>query len=213
MLVRIGDPAPGTGGLKFANRYFDLFAINQLNEVAFRGYLCCGAYREGIFLAGPPRLRFPNSDFDEAGDGELPTRWSRFAGTSDGAYATRYDSGGADSWTGSSALRLHVSSSGGTVAVQSEPVNVTTGTEYLVTSRMRYQFRSGDQVARFSLVQYDAAGNEVGTQSVEGRAGDNLWTWQPNILRVRIAEKAATVRVRIELKSDRDCYLDVDTIR
>jgi hypothetical protein len=69
------DAAPGTDGESFV--WSDWLSLGNSGQVAVHSTVCCGAFKEGIFLGqiGPPPFNIPNGDFEVLGAGGLPEHW------------------------------------------------------------------------------------------------------------------------------------------
>jgi hypothetical protein len=78
---------------------------------------------------------------------------------------------------------------------------------------MRYNLNSPSDAAVFTVLQYDADGNEIAINELDGTAGDNFWTWALKAMCIRTRPDAAAVRIRFGLIASRELYLDVDAIQ
>jgi len=67
--------------------------------------------------------------------------------------------------------------------------------------------------ARFTVLQYDADGNEIAINELDGIAGDNYWTWKQKTHSIYTRPDAATIRIRFGLISSTESYLDVDALK
>jgi hypothetical protein len=218
-LVSPGDSAPGAEGESFTHtsslQSDDLQPIgwSDSGEIAFRAPICCGTYTEGIFKARLPRAEIPNGDFETPGSNGLSQFWQTAWTTSGTGESYGFAPGRADAFRGASVLRLHVGAGGGSTFVLSDPIPVAANAAYVVTSELRYYLQSADDAVYFSVLQYDAAGNEVGFDQVASAPGDNAWTWLPKGLLIRTTSTTASIRVRFGLRAATEAYLDVDYVQ
>ncbi|PYV11668.1 MAG: hypothetical protein DMG07_18710, partial [Acidobacteria bacterium] len=187
------------------------FSLNSTGDFAFHARLCCGQFRDGIYLSGYPTAAIPNGDFEDLGARGLPAAWETVWSNSGGGEAFRYEGGAEDAFQGSSALRLHATA-GGATFVLSDPVPVTLDTTYRITSRMRFNLRSPSDAVYFSVLQYDGSGREIGVDEMRASTNESLWTWLPRRLVIRTKPKTATIRLRFGLASASEAYLDVDGV-
>lgn len=205
------DAAPGTDSGSFAQLKW--FSLDDNGEVAFHATLCCGKFKEGIFLASLQHAGIPNGDFENPGDGGLPANWQLAWNNSGSGEIFRYSGSGTDSFDGKSLLRLHVRPGGGSTFILSDPIPILADNRYLIAGQMRYYLTAASDTVYFSVIQYDAAGHEVGLDEVEGSKADSYWTWTPRGVLIQTTPTAASIRVRFGLASSSESYLDVDAVR
>ena len=148
-----GDVGPEADGGSF--NYPKEFFIRDSGDVIFHSTLCCGSYKEGIFLASFPRAAIPNGSFETPGQSGLPANWQTAWSSSGSSEAWQYTYAG-DAPDGSSVLRLHVRPGGGSTFVLSDPILVVPAAAYMITARMRYYLNSNSDTVFFSVIQLDA---------------------------------------------------------
>ena len=124
-----------------------------------------------------------------------------------------YDSGGHDSFSGNSVLRLHVGAGGGFTFVLSDPISVNPDQFYALTVQMRYYLTRPSEAVCFTVLQFDSAGNEIAINELDGIAGDNHWAWKRKALSIYTHPDATTIRIRLGLISSAESYLDVDALK
>jgi hypothetical protein len=218
LIARSGDPAPHVAGALYDTQ-FGGYALNDTDEVAFETDLSCVApcttpdFISGVFMAGLPRVQIPNGDFEAPGEGRLPAGWSTTWSDPGAGSAFRYDSGGADSWTGGANLRLHVPSGGGSTFVLSDPLPVVPETNLLISARMRYSLPSSSDDVFLTVIQVNRAGDSVGFNEGKDEKGEEFWSWHSKRIRVRIVPEAVAIRLRLGLVASSEAYMDVDSVR
>jgi hypothetical protein len=207
------DAAPGTNGESFF--WSDWFSLGNSGRIAVHSTVCCGTFKEGIFLgqAVLPPYNIPNGEFEALGPGGLPEHWQTVWTNSGTGEAFQYNGTEPEIFSGTSALRLHVDQGGGSLFVLSDPIPIASNARYLITSQMRYGLASPDDAVYFSIIQFDAADNPVGFDEVRGSSEDNQWTWVPKALPIRTTANTASIRIRFGLVSSTENYLDVDAVR
>jgi hypothetical protein len=209
-LMLPGDPAPGADGV-FQDGQFRSFALNDAGEIAFHARLCCGEFTEGIFLGSLGYPEIPNGSFETPGEGRLPAGWSIWWANSGVGEVFRYDGAGQFAFQGTSVLRLHVAEGGGSIFALSDALPVASGALYRFNARLRYILDGADDRVFLTVLQYDAAGREVGIDEVQG-GRDNAWRWRSKRVVVRARGDAASLRIRVGLKAGSETYLDVDAL-
>ena len=90
---------------------------------------------------------------------------------------------------------------------------IATNAQYLITSQMRYNLASPADAVYFSVIQFDAAGNPVGFNEVQGNSADNHWAWAAKALPIRTTSNTTSIRIRFDIASATETYLDVDAVR
>ena len=186
------------------------------NTVTLNGQIPdqAGNPQSSLFAALPVTAdSLPPDDFEVLASGNLPAGWPTSWTDSKGGGAWQYDSGGRDSFSGNSVLRLHVGAGGGFTFVLSDPVNVSPNQFYAFTVQMRYYLTTTSEAVCFTVLQYDAAGNEIAINELDGIAGDNYWTWKRKALSIHTHPDAASIRIRFGLISSTESYLDVDALK
>src|SRR2546427_1948759 len=124
-----------------------------------------------------------------------------------------WDSGGAYSFDGNSVLRLHVGPGGGSTFVLSGHIPISPMTDYLISCQMRFNLESESDAVFFSVIQFDGAGNAVGSNELKRLKGDNSWKWQREELVIHTQPSASSIGIRFALLTASESYLDVDSVR
>jgi hypothetical protein len=205
------DAAPGTDGESFVGS--DSLSLGNSGQVGLHATVCCGTFKEGIFLGQIVALPIPNGDFQALGGGGLPEHWQTVWTNSGTGEAFQYNGTEPEIFSGTSALRLHVDQGGGSLFVLSDPIPIASNARYLITSQMRYGLASPDDAVYFSIIQFDDSDNPVGFDELRGSSEDNHWTWVPKALPIRTTANTASIRIRFGLVSSTENYLDVDAVR
>jgi hypothetical protein len=190
-------------------------ALNDHGAMLLSSYVPPRAWGKGAgFLLAIPfdSESIPADDFETVGGNGLPSGWPiEWSNAGNGA-GWRRDSNGRDSYSGSSVLRLHVGAGGGGTFVLSGSIPVIPDKTYGISVRMRYALPSDSDVVAFSVLQYDAAGNEIGINELDGNAADNRWTWKQKAMFVRTTSSTRSIRVRFGLVASREAYADFDDL-
>ena len=87
------------------------------------------------------------------------------------------------------------------------------GTPHAISAQLRHFLTRQGELVRFSVIQFDSAGNEVGFNEITGLPGDNSWNWQLGSIGVRTSTRSASLKIRFGLIATGDSYLDVDSVR
>ena len=95
----------------------------------------------------------------------------------------------------------------------SDPRPIVHGVAFGVSAEMRYNLSGESDSATFTVLQYDAAGAEVGLTEVVVRAGESRWNWRRKGLFVWTQPDAVSIRVRFGLATAAESYLDIDHVR
>ena len=208
------DAAPGTDGESVV-WLPDWYSLGNSGRIALHATVCCGKFKEGIYLGqiAPPPYNIPNGDFEALGGGGLPEHWQIVWTNSGTGEAFQYNGTAPEIFSGTSALRLHVDQGGGSLFVLSDPMPIATNAPYLITSQMRYSLASPADAVYFSVIQFDSADNPVGFDEVRGNAEDNQWTWVAKALPIRTTSNTTSIRIRFGVVSATETYLDVDAVR
>ncbi len=164
----------------------------------------------GLYLASIGSAIVPNGSFENPGQAGLPAGWETAWGSA-GCSASRFNGGQDGAFDGSSVLRLQVVPGSGSEYVLSDPIPVSPGQHYRLSSQMRHYLKGSD-AAYFSVLEFDSSGNQTSFNETSSHAGENALNWQLESVHIRTAPSTAYIRIRFGLVAQ-DSYLDVDDVR
>jgi hypothetical protein len=178
--------------------------INAAGEMVF-------GIDRGIYFARPVQPDSIYTDhFDDPSQSGRPLHWSTAWSNYGAGESIRYDSGGQDSYDGCCALRVHVAPGGGATFALSDQVPVQPNHLYRMTVQTRWASKGADDRLFFSVVQFDAAGNNGGFIEIGRTSGQ--WSWSQQSMLIITGQNTAAIRIRFGLVSGVESYADIDDL-